>query len=334
MIEKYMHASDLPEDWDTIVGDNIYMTRKFLCFIEQTDHCSQRYFLIRSQGGEIDTIFMTYIRRRYNLAMFTKYPMFVKMTFIYLPMSVTRPGIIFNNLAGEALEYIKSIKGYKIILNLGESALADCTGFAKGLTCPKCILRIRWNSFEEYMQNLRSNYRHRYKKALRMSGALRFRFLSDGSAFTDEMYGLYLQVYNHSSLRIEKLSKKFFEGAFFRIFVMEDMEGPQGFVQLIENGDELIFEFVGFNYAANQTYDTYMRMLLEIVRYGIENGFKTIDFGQTADDTKLKIGCTYTYLYAYLHHSNRLMNSICRRLAPHLEYRPLTTPFQVFKENK
>ena len=334
MIEEYGHASDLPEEWDSIVGDNIYMTRKFLCFIEENDHCSQRYFLIRSRSGAVDTVFITYIRRRYNLAMFTKFPMFVKMTFIYLPMSVTRPGIIFNNCAGEALEYIKSIKGYKIILNLGESDLADFTGFAKGLTCPKCILHIRWNSFDEYMQNLRSNYRHRYKKALKMSEALRFRFLSDGSDFTGEMYDLYLQVYNHSSLKIEKLTKKFFEGPFFRIFVMEDAHGPQGFVQLIENGDELIFEFVGFNYKSNRIYDTYMRMLLEIVRFGIENGFKTIDFGQTADDTKLKIGCTYTYLNAYLHHSNRLMNSLCRRLAPHLEYRPLTTPFQVFKENR
>ena len=149
MIEKYMQASELPEDWDSIVGDNLYMTRKFLRFIESVDHCSQRYYLIRGQDGTVDTIFMTYIRRHYNLAMFTKFPMFVKMTFIYLPMSVTRPGIIFNNLSNEALEYIKTIKGYKIILNLGESDLGDHTGFAKGLTCPKCILQIRWNCFDE-----------------------------------------------------------------------------------------------------------------------------------------------------------------------------------------
>ena len=73
-------------------------------------------------------------------------------------------------------------------------------------------------------------------------------------------------------------------------------------------------------------------MLLEIVDYGIRKGFRTIDFGQTADDTKLKLGSGYTYLYAALHHSNPLVNALCRKFAPFLEYKPLETRFRVFKE--
>jgi hypothetical protein len=73
-------------------------------------------------------------------------------------------------------------------------------------------------------------------------------------------------------------------------------------------------------------------MLYEIIRYGIDHGFKTIDFGQTADDTKLKLGCHYEMLYAALHHHNRLVCWCCKKLAPVIEYKPIQTKFNVFKE--
>ena len=135
-----------------------------------------------------------------------------------------------------------------------------------------------------------------------------------------------------SRVRIERLSKAYFQGEIFRLFVAEEQGRPVGFVQLLENGTELIFEFVGLDYQCNARLPVYHRLLLEIVDYGIRGGFCTIDFGQTADDTKLKLGCKYTYLYAALHHSNPLINAVCRKFAPFLEYKPLTTRFRVFKE--
>ena len=128
------------------------------------------------------------------------------------------------------------------------------------------------------------------------------------------------------------MSRAYFEGGFFRIFVAELKGQPVGFVQLMENGSELIFEFVGIDYKYNAQYQVYHRMLYEIIRYGIENGFKSIDFGQTADDTKLKLGCRYTYLYAWLHHSNRLVNYLLGKFAPRLVYKPVGVNFRVFRE--
>ena len=146
------------------------------------------------------------------------------------------------------------------------------------------------------------------------------------------MYKLYEQVYEKSRIRVEKLTPEFFRGEFFEIFVLEDGEGVRGFVQLLANGDELVFEFVGLDYSVQSKYDTYLAMLLEIIRYAIEHGFKTVDFGQTADDTKLKLGSEYIYLYAYLNHKNRLLNAVCKKLAHRLEYRPVTEKFDVFKK--
>lgn len=328
MITTLTHAADLLAEWDDIVGDNLYLRRDFLAFMESCEDCGQRYHLVWDADGRLDTVYMTYVRRHYNLAMFTGRRYEVTMTFVYVPLSVTRPGIAWGSCRDGALAAIRRIKGYTLMLNLPPG---DYPGFATGLTCPKCILTVEWPTFDAYLSSLRSHYRHRYTKALRQSSGLKLRFLDDNADFNETLYGLYWQVYDHSALKIEKLPIEFFQGPYFRILVASDDDGPVGFVQLLPNDDELIFEFVGFDYAKNRTYDTYQRLLLEIVRYGIEHGFRTVDLGQTADDTKLKLGSRYVMLYAALHHSNTLLHRLSRLLAPKLQYRPLTTDFRVFR---
>lgn len=329
MIIRYNSAAELPEEWDSATNDNIYLTRKFLAFMEKADHEKKAYYGVYDADGKLDTVFETIERKGYNLGMFTRFNLKIKITMIYVPLSVTRPGIEYGKCFEEAADFIRGIRGYKIFLNLPDIELKD---YAKGLTCPKCVLNVRWKTFDEYMDSLRSNYRYRFRKALKKAAPLKLRYLNSGEEFTDEMYKLYEQVYDKSRIRVEKLTPEFFRGEFFEIFVLEDDEAARGFVQLLANGDELVFEFVGLDYSVQSKYDTYLAMLLEIVRYAIEHGFKTVDFGQTADDTKLKLGSEYIYLYAFLHHKNRLINAICKKLAPKLEYRPVTEKFDVFKK--
>lgn len=320
-------AADLPEEWDALAGKNIYLKREFLEFIERTEKYNPTYWLFYDKE-RLDSYFVSFRMKKYNLAMFTRLNLFINVTFIYLPMSVTQSGIVLGSLKDEVFAQIKRIKGYKMILNLD----APQQGFVNGLTCPKCILDIEWDTFEDYLRALRSNYRYRMKKALKASDELTLRFIDNRTEFTDELYGMYLAVNKKSRLKIETLSKEYFEGECFKIFVLQRAGKPVGFVQLLKNGDELIFEFVGIDYSCNEQYDTYQRMLLEIVRYGIENKFKTIDFGQTADDTKLKLGSRYVYLYAALCHSNPIVNAVCKMFAKRLEYRPLQTKFNVFSK--
>ena len=328
-IKKFDSINDVPDIWDSVIGDNIYMSKSFLSFMESIDKCDQHYYMLFDDGA-LDSVFMSYVRKKYNLAMFTKFYLYQKMTMIYVPLSVTRPGIAYGKHLDKVMDYIKTIKGPKMVLNIED---VDPRGYAKGLTCPKCILTNRFSSFEDYLNNLRSNYRYRYNKCFKKSSALKLEYLEDNRDFTEEMYECYLQVYNKSKIRVEKLPIEFFRGDYFKIFVLRNEEKVVGFGQMLENGTELIFEFVGVDYEYNNTYDTYHRILLEIVKYGIENGFKTIDFGQTADESKLKLGSEYTMLYAYLHHSNKLINSVNKKLARHIEYRPITTDYRVFKED-
>lgn len=328
MIVKYECADDLPAEWDLIVGDNIYLTREFISFMEGTDDHIKKYYGVFC-GEKLDTVFETVEFDDFNLSMFSGRDKFVKITLVYVPLSVTQAGIAYNECLAEAAEFVRKIPGYKMFLNMPDVTLK---GYAKGYTCPKCILDIKWETFDEYLDSLRSNYRYRYKKALKKSSHLTIRYLSDGSEFTSEMYSMYEQVYGKSRVRVEKLTERFFRGKCFKIFVMEEEGKPKGFVQLLENGSELVFEFVGVDYSANSECDTYIAMLLEIVRYGIENGFETIDFGQTADDAKLKLGSRHVYLYAFLNHSNPIINALCHIFAQKIQCKPMKQVFEVFKK--
>ena len=327
-IESQAHR--LPEAWDLLAGDNPYLKRDFLSFIERTEADYQpRYYMLYAHSGELDSYFIAHRRRGYNLGMFSPVNLPITVTLIYLPMCVTRSGVVLGSLREAVFREIQAIKGFKMVLNLPDG---EVDSFAVGLTCPKCILTLRWSSLEDYLGSMRSPYRNHYKRILKKTAGLTIRHLENGTAFDNLLYSLYCYVRDSSRVRIERLSKAYFQGEMFRLFVAEEQGRPVGFVQLLENGTELIFEFVGLDYQCNARLPVYHRLLLEIVDYGIRGGFRAIDFGQTADDTKLKLGCKYTYLYAALHHSNPLINAVCRKFAPFLEYKPLTTRFRVFKE--
>ncbi|MCL1918076.1 MAG: GNAT family N-acetyltransferase [Peptococcaceae bacterium] len=330
-MKKYLYAQELPEQWDEGLGGNPYLSRSFLSFIESVDDSEKAYYLFEESDGTLDTRFMMHKRRDYNLTMFSRIKTRVEMNFIYVPLSVSRPGIIPGEAAKkEVAEFLHSVKGYKILLNV--QASYTLRGFTRGFTCPRCVLDLRWNSFDDYISALRSSYRHRYKKALNKSSGLSLYFLNDNKMFDEQLYTLYLEVYDHSPYKLEKLSLDFFRGAMFKIFVLADGAGPVGFVQLLPNGSELIFEFVGFSHEKNREYDIYIRLLLEIIRYGIEEGYQTIDFGQTADEAKLKLGCHYETLYALLSHSNPLINAVLKMTARYIQYKPLDEgKFHVFR---
>lgn len=328
-VDVYNYIKEVPAIWDSLIKDNLYLSKDFLSFIEENDKCGQKYYMLYDDDNNLDTIFMSYVRENFDIATFAKFNMITPTTLIYVPLSVTRPGLMGNKCIDYAFEYIKKIKGPKMVLNLGDY---NPRGYAKGMNCSKCIFTNTFNTFDDYMNSLRSNYRRRYKKAFEMSKDLKLELLEDNTLFTEEMYNCYLQVVNKSNMVIEVLPIEFFRGKYFKIYVLRNEELVVGFYQLIENGTELIFEFVGVDYKYNDIYDTYHRILLEIMKYGINNGFKTIDYGQTADEAKLKLGCKYEMLYAYLHHSNKFINLIYRLLVNIITFKPLEEKYNVFKE--
>lgn len=328
MYKRINYAKDLPPEWDELCKDNIYLSKSFMEFMEKANYCNQSYHLFY-KDDKLYTGFMMF-ERKFNLFIFTnKYKINCPMKFIYLPLSVSHPSIVFDKDTKELESVLHKMKGIKIIINVDKEEL---NGFTKGHYLPICVMENKWKTFDEYVKSMRSNYRRRINQALKKGNAIKYEFLDDNNNFTDEMYKLYEQVFNHSEYSLEKLTADFFKNDISKILLLKINEKIEAFIQIIEdrNNDMLIFEFCGYNYEIAHEYDIYHNMLIKMTEYAIENNFKYIQFGQTAYDAKLKFGSKMYYNYFLLSHSNKLINWLIKKKIHWLEYKVKEYDFNVF----
>ncbi|PAB60254.1 GNAT family N-acetyltransferase [Anaeromicrobium sediminis] len=317
-METYNTIDELEHVWDKQFKIDSISSFESLKNLEKNNPCFQRYHVDFNTNSFI-------IDYKININIFKfKGPFNLRfpLNIIGMPFSVSKKGYSFSNLE----KYIKHTKGFKLILNSDNNL-----DFPKGYTLPSCVLDLNFKSFNDYLNSMRSSYRYRLKKSLCKGGPIHIEEI-ENSSFDQKLYNLYLQVYMDSKEKLEKLSIDFFKTYPSKIFVFKLKEKTVAFVQLVHNGDELIFLFGGFNKKINLEYDIYLNMLLFMVKYGIENNFKSIDFGQTAEESKLKVGCTYKKKYMYLHHHNPLVNRILSKIIPYFSYKPYSISHKVFKE--
>lgn len=325
MFKVYSHGKDLPELWDQIIKDKHFLSREILMQLEKLNPCHQRYHL----NGEKGIVLVSY-QLKMNLFTFLKPASFkVPIQIIGVPLSVSSSGYEINQeaLLEDLCQYVGSLKGFSLILNVDAQL-----NLPEGYTLPTCRLKIKWSSFEEYLEKMRSHYRYRIHKAIKKFGSVQIELLKDNCMFDEEMYELYLEVYENSREKLEKLPIDFFREFPARIFSFKIPGEILGFVQLVDRGEELIFLFGGFRHKRNQQYDLYMNMLLAIIDYGIKSGFKSIDLGQTAEETKLKLGASQYKKYMYACHSHPFINNLIKKLIGKFSYSHYPIVHKVFKE--
>jgi hypothetical protein len=323
-------ADRLPGAWDELCGENYAARIGFLKALEAGNPCGQRYHLFEAPGGRPDSLLITYRSPRQNLMLFTPFYFPAPVTFVHVPVSVTRPGLVLGAATeGEVLSFIRGLKGYVIVLNAPAGMRLE--GFARGRTASQLRLPLRWKNFEDYLGAQRSHYRYRHRKSLQRGRPLIFEFLTDTGQFDESLHRLYKNVHSRSRVRIERQGIEFFRRAPARILVARLGKSPVGFTQLIENGKELVFEFVGLDYRHNQTFEVYHNLLLKMVEYGINRGFQVLELGQTAEDAKLRLGGELAESWLLMGHSNRWMNRAVNAMLPWIQYRPPALRPEVFK---
>jgi len=288
--------------------------------LETINPCEQEYELINNN------IIISYILK-INLFNFKNiFPLKVKVQIIGLPISISEKGYW-----GEVNSIVKDIekrKGLKILLN-GESEFKN-----GGRTLSTFIFENKFSSFNEYLSALRSPYRRRINKALKHRNNIGIRKLSSKN-FNENHYKLYLSIMDRTMNPLETLSLKFFTDFDAELYEFLDIETKDviGFIQLKEINDKLCFLFGGFKKEDNFKYDIYYNILLKIIEIGIEKQVKLIEFGQTAEECKLKIGCKEVPKYMYVHHSNPFLNKVIQKLVPLFSYKPYHIVHHVFKHN-
>ncbi len=150
--------------------------------------------------------------------------------------------------------------------------------------------------------------------------------------FSREHHDLYLQVWGRSDAKLEKLTLGFFKGlpSEFRMITAHHGEDLAGWAIILETTDGLDFFLGGIQYRRNHEQAVYLRLLLEIVRIGIETEASSIDLGQTAEIPKMRLGAICHTLHMGATHSNPVFRFLLQRVAGLLEYRRQVSGHHVF----
>ncbi|MGM9972689.1 MAG: GNAT family N-acetyltransferase [Clostridiaceae bacterium] len=324
MIEVFDEILKVPEKWDNIFSESSYLPKSILSILEHSNPCSQSYVIINDRSA-----FVVY-KLVLDIFSYSKLKLNLKVNIIGVPCSVAKSGYkVHGDDIQEMVDYIKKEKGSYIILNSDDSFLSE--ELIRGETLPTCKLNISWDTFEDYKKALRSHYRYRINSAIKKGKDLKVRKLECNSNFNEELYALYENVYEKSDYKLEKLSIDFFRNIPSEIYVFYIEDKAAAFVQLGSINNELNFIFGGLNYSLNHKYDLYMNMLIFILRYGIENKYSSIDFGQTAEDTKMKLGALQQRKYMHIYHPSSIVRYFIGIFIGSLSYKPLQAKFQVFK---
>lgn len=290
-----------------------------LSLLEKINPSDQKYTFY------LDSLVISYSLKLNILNFINTFPIRLKVRVIGLPISICEKGYFGSQENIEKM--IHAMKGLKIVLN------AD-SGFKKaGKTLSTFVFFNRFSSFDDYLQNMRSSYRRRMTKAMKKGKTIEVRAFHRKD-FSEKHYDLYLSVMKRTSNPLETLPLEFFIQYDSELYEFIDKNSHQllGFIQVKQMQEELYFLFCGFHKEDNEQYDLYYNMLLKIIQLGIDKKVKMIHFGQTSEESKLKIGCEEVEKYLFIHHSNFFINMILQSLVKRFSYKPYKVSHHVFKE--
>lgn len=329
-IEIVKTAANLPEDWDRI-STNYFQSKEFLIHTEKHNSCRQRYYLF-SQDSSLKVGAIIYSLR---LDLFTY--MAIKSPFamhiVGVPCSVSSSGIIGDDKLFSSLikEIKQQEKGMVLILNLENKMSVE--GLVSGRTLPTLLFTNTFSSYTVYLSSIRAHYRRRLLQISNTFKGVEKKQMSC-KFFTSEMHAQYLEVLKRSKGKLEALSLDFFQHLPPKFILSSYSINKQllGWKIMLSNKEKYYFFLGGIDYSNNQKFNTYFNLLLDILKEGIENNAKVIDFGQTAEVPKMRLGCIPEEKRMLAYHSNPLFRKILKFGKKALEYSTVPEKVRVLKK--
>jgi Peptidogalycan biosysnthesis/recognition len=202
-------------------------------------------------------------------------------------------------------------------------------GFTRIPSLPMTRLNIDYQSFEEYMTKaLKSATRAKLRKKFRateQAAPITVEIVSDVSAFINELYPLYLQVYNRSKLHFEKLTKAYFCELGRRIpdkvlfFIWRQCEKIVAFTLCMTEADTIFAEYIGLDYSVALDLHLYHYAVRDMISWSIANGFKWFCSSALNYDPKLQMRHVLDPIDLYVRHRSAVLNAVLKLALPLLE---------------
>jgi hypothetical protein len=206
----------------------------------------------------------------------------------------------------------------------------EAAAFARVPSMPLTKLSIAYNSFDEYVSKTlssttRATVRRKLRVAARAQIPITLTVTADPSTIIDEIYPLYLNVFERSPLQFEKLTKEFLIEMASRMpdkarfFVWRQGTRAIAFALCLVHGEDIHHEYVGFDYAVAFRLHLYYRVFCDIVAWAIANGYTQFHSGSLNYDPKWHLRQSLDPIDLYVRHTSGPINAVLKRLLPVME---------------
>jgi peptidoglycan biosynthesis/recognition FemAB-like protein len=322
---------------DTLRG---HFEHRYFAIIDSRGHTRaiQPFFLVDQDilgGLGAERVYLISLVRRF-------YPRFLKLRALmvgcsageaHLAATETLPvDIVAETLSNGIIEQARSLNAQLIVLKEFPSRYRNILhhfvqrGFARAPSMPMTMLDIGYESFEVYMAKaLKSSARKKLRKKLEATAGItdiRLSVTDDAASFVDEIYPLYLQVFDRSRMQFEKLTKDFFRqlgqrmSDKVRFFAWRRGNTLVAFSLCMVQGDSLYAEYVGFDYSVALDLHLYHYVVRDMISWGISKGYKWFRSSGLNYDPKLHMRHRLDPIDLYVRHTSALPNAIFRLALP------------------
>jgi hypothetical protein len=202
-------------------------------------------------------------------------------------------------------------------------------GFTRVPSLPMVNLDINYTDFEDYMKRgvsgkTRSHLRRKFRDAS-LEAPIEMSVVTDVTPIIDDIYPLYLQVYERSTLRFEMLTKEYLcsIGRLMpdkvRFFIWRQGGKVIGFSLSLVHGDAVCNEYLGLDYSVALRLHLYFYAFRDTMTWAIANGYKRYLSTGLSYDPKWHLRFDLYPLDLYVRHTSRIMNAVLSRVLPFLE---------------
>jgi hypothetical protein len=333
--------------------------RRYYELIEDTihDEFDYRYFVVRDAAGEIcaaqpcfvlDQDLLVGAKPRVGLLtdlIRRVWPRFMRARMLMVGCAAGEGHVDGENEAGQRanaqllassiLDEARKLKTRLIVLKEFPAkyrSMLECfvdADFTRIPSLPNVMLNIDYKNFEDYMTKaLSGGARRKLRLKLKASEAaskIEMSVVRDIAPMIDEVYPLYLAVYERSSLHFEKLTKDYFCGLGHRMgdknrfFIWRQGDRIVAFGSCLLQGDTMHAEYLGLDYSVAIDLHLYHYTFRDLVTWGIANGYKSFHSSALNYDPKLHLRYRLDPIDLYVRHTSPICNAVFARILPWLE---------------
>ncbi|MHB8849139.1 MAG: GNAT family N-acetyltransferase [Burkholderiales bacterium] len=205
---------------------------------------------------------------------------------------------------------------------------------------PNTYLDVAWSNSQEYLADMKSYYRSKLLKHLRINdkNGIRHEFVDDFESLADILWRQWLVVHEHASeYQREVLNPEFYRefsrqmGERSKVILFYRHEELIAHALLLVDGDILRWLYVGRTEAANDSL--YIYVAHKVVEFAIQLGMARVEMGLTTYAIKKDLGAYMSPIRLALRSPSRWINPFVGFYYPLLNSTPKINNKSVFKRS-